>query len=289
MKIAVTGARGSQQAPVVEALLARGHQVAALRRKPPSESASEPSQLQWVTGDLRRPEGLADLLAGAEGLSFHLPVASAPWPVEPLLTAAKGAGVKRVVFNASSQVPPPGDSSPSRKAVDALHAHGFDAVVWQPTLYLENLLLPFLLADLKDGWLRYPLAASGFGVAWVASADLGALTAAAFATSATGSYAAAGPEALDGNGLAAALGRGLGKEIRFEQLAPAAFGAKLTPLLGEQAAAGVRDMYAAVGQLPQQFARWLAPDLSPTRAAFEVTPTSAEQWAAKVLRPALAG
>ncbi len=197
--------------------------------------------------------------------------------------------MQRVVFNASGAVPPPGAEGNAREAVDTLAELGLSATVLQPTLYLENLLLPFILSELREGVFRYPLAASGFGVKWVATQDLGALATRALETTDAGLIAAAGPEALDGDGLAQAIGRGVGRTIRFETVAPADFETKLKPLLGPESAAAVRGLYQGIAAAPESFAPWLAPDPSPGAAALGIEATTVESWAASVLRPLLDG
>lgn len=283
MDVMVTGARGSQQSPVVDSLIERGHHVVALSR---SAQPARPG-LRWITGDLSQLGAVTESVSSIDGLAFHNPVASAPWPVEPLLRAAQQWGVKRVVFNASARVSAPGqEPGDSLRTVEALDRLGIPAAVLQPTLYLENLLLPFIVDDLQQGVLRYPLPARGVEVAWVASSDLGELASEALDTGVTGRHVARGPEALDGEGLAAALAEGLGRQVVFESQSADVFAARLAPLLGQEAAAGVGQMYGAIGAAPQHFTPWLNPDASPTRAAFDATPTSVQTWAAGVLRSA---
>ncbi len=62
---------------------------------------------------------------------------------------------------------------------------------------------------------------------------------------------AAGPERLDGDGMAASFGRALGRPIRYDALTPAAFGAMLGRLsrgVGPAARAGVRTRFCALGR-----------------------------------------
>lgn len=286
--IAVTGASGSQQSAVVRAALKAGHTVRAFARKPPADPTPG---VTWIAGDLQDPGALHTLLQGADAASVHLPVAAGPFDTTALVDALAAASLRRVVFNAGSALPPEGaPASPARLFADALSARGLDVVTLQPTLYLENLLLPNVQAGLKTGVLRYPLPAAGFGVSWVATADLGSLAVRALQAEATGAFHAAGPAALDGHALAVALSAGLGRSVTFEAITPAAFGAALTPILGADAAATVQGLYAGIEAAPAQFEGWLSPGAEAAahvQSAFGHTATAAADWAGAVLKGVL--
>lgn len=281
MDVFLTGARGSQQSPVLSHLLGRGHHVTALSRK----AVAEREGVRWVQGDLNNVGAFKAEVRKVDALVFHRPVSAAPWPVTPLLDAAKTWGVERVVYNASAAVPPPGADGDAREVVDALAGRGLAATVLQPTLYLENLLLPFVLAGIQEGVLRYPLPDEGFGVRWIATQDLGTLTTRALESGIEGHFQVGGPESLDGASLAAAIGRGLGRTLRFEAVDPRDFGAQLEPLIGSDAAGSVSGLYSGIAGAPKSFSAWLDPDVSPVWSALEVEPTTVEAWSASTVRP----
>jgi uncharacterized protein YbjT (DUF2867 family) len=284
MKIAITGAGGSQQSAIARGLAAAGHEVVALAR----DAHPELPGVSWVKGHASDREALTQLLSGADALAFHLPVSDPAWPVDTVLDVASDQGVKRLVFNASARVPGPEEpQQPSNGVVASMRRRGFDFVVLQPTLYLENLLLPIVLDDLREGVLRYPLPASDFSVAWVATDDLGPLAANALEHQTTGLIAAPGAAAVTGTELAAAIGEGLQREIRFEPLTPQAFGDRLATLLGEGPARGVQGLYEGIAAMPAAFTPWLQPDDASTELARAVGPTSVADWARSTLKPAL--
>ncbi len=126
MDVLVTGARGSQQSPIVDELVARGHEVTALSR----ELRENRPGVRWVRGRLDDIDGFADDIERIDALAFHRPVSTQPWPVEPLIRAARKWGVERVIFNASSAVPPGGTpNSDSRDVVDALDRSGMATAI----------------------------------------------------------------------------------------------------------------------------------------------------------------
>lgn len=284
MKIAITGAGGSQQSAMARGLAAAGHQVVGLAR----DGHPELEGVTWVRGSATDSDALAELLTDADVFSFHLPVSDPTWPAAEVLELVASRGIKRVLFNASSRVPGSGEpQQPSNAVVAELERHGFEYTVFQPTLYLENLLLPIVLDDLRQGVLRYPLPATGFSVAWFATADLGPLAVAALREGTTGLIAAPGARALTGLELAAALGQGLGRDVRFESISPEAFGDRLATLLGEGPARTVQGLYAGIAAAPAAFEPWLAPHGEATALANAVGPTSAAHWASTTLRSVL--
>ena len=106
----VTGATGFIGWHVARQLLARGHTVRALVR--PGSKVRE-LDVEVVTGDLRDPESLERAVAGC-GLVFHIAADYRLWAKDPgelfrsnvdgtrnLLTAARDAGVERVVYTST--------------------------------------------------------------------------------------------------------------------------------------------------------------------------------------------
>lgn len=69
MRVLVTGAGGFLGNAVVEAALAAGHDVLAVRRPASARFADAArANLTWLFADLRQPEGLSEALRGVEGV-----------------------------------------------------------------------------------------------------------------------------------------------------------------------------------------------------------------------------
>jgi len=114
--VAVLGATGATGRLLVEELVRRGHQVAALTRTAPSGGAST---VRWVKGDARDPAALADLVRGADAVvsalgprtgdrSLHREVAP------HLVAAMQAAGVRRFVGVSGAGIDVPGDRKSTR-------------------------------------------------------------------------------------------------------------------------------------------------------------------------------
>ncbi|QBJ96092.1 hydroxylase [Rhodococcus sp. ABRD24] len=255
MTYAVHGAAGAQGSPVLSALVASGAEVRALTR---DRSKTFAGAVTTVVEN-NSAETLAAAYTGVDGVFVHLPLAGDPQTpsrhVRNIVAAAASARPARMVVSTSgtaigdSASPLAGPNTPIlTELVDGLASAGITVTVLSPRLFLENLLLPPVLGGvMEEGVLRYPLR-SDLAVSWcshldVADAAVVALTA---------------PEAPDlvnigqippvtGPQLAAAFAEHLGRPVVFDSITPADFGASLEPMLGAGAAAGVAQLYTALG------------------------------------------
>ncbi len=114
----VTGGAGFIGSHLAGALLERGHDVRVLDNLTTGLRANVPSGAEFVEGDVRDPATVAAATAGCEVVLHQAAVASVPQSIaEPrtahdaningtfnVLLAARDAGVRRVVFAASSAV-----------------------------------------------------------------------------------------------------------------------------------------------------------------------------------------
>ncbi len=116
MRALVTGATGCVGANIVEALLARGYTVRALRRATSKLDALVGLNPEYVIGDVMDETSLSAAMAGCE-LVFHAAAVSQYWRSRPeaiyaanvggtrnVLRAALEQGVQRVVFTSSVAV-----------------------------------------------------------------------------------------------------------------------------------------------------------------------------------------
>lgn len=168
----IHGATGAQGSPVLSALTAAGHTAIAAVRHP----ETVPDGIAARQVDLASADSLTSVYEGADGVFIHLPMgapeaatAQARAVVETVARTRPG----RVVISTSGQiVDQPGSplqapaDSPIMTLIDGVTGSGVPTAVVAPRLYLENLLLPVVLAPAsQEGVLRYPLPAS-FPVSW---------------------------------------------------------------------------------------------------------------------------
>ncbi|MGQ4386536.1 NmrA family NAD(P)-binding protein [Streptomyces sp. SAS_270] len=281
MTYMIHGATGAQGAPVVAALAAAGKPVTALTRN--ADTVVDGARVLAV--DYSSTADLTRAYRGAEGVFVHLPVA----PEEDRLAfahntvaAIREARPARVVFSTSGGLVST-DRDSAESAVSVLAAgladSGVSHAVIEPRFYLENLLLPNVIAGVREeDVLRYSLP-SGFRASWASHLDIAdAATVLLERTDITGVVSVGQYPAISGEDLAEAYSTRLGRTVTYEATDPHAFFAPLAPMMGEQATAAIADMYRAVSTQPDH-------SITAERSAQKllgVTPRTPSQWLAGV-------
>ena len=277
----VHGATGAQGSPVLSALTTAGRSAIAAVRHP----EAVPDGIVARQVDLASAASLASVYEGADGVFIHLPMGApeaAAAQARAVVEAVAQARPGRVVISTSGQiVDQPGSplqaaaDSPIMTLIDGVTGSGVPTAVVAPRLYLENLLLPVVLDPAcQEGVLRYPLPAS-FPVSWSSHLDVADVVVRLLtdASPTTGTVGVGHRPGLTGPDLAAAFSSHLGREVRFEGIAPEAFGELITPLFGP-AAAPVVELYRA---LNAQDGNTIAEDSS-AQELLGLRPRPIEQW-----------
>ncbi|MEU0413585.1 NmrA family NAD(P)-binding protein [Streptomyces griseorubiginosus] len=254
MTYMIHGATGAQGAPVAAALIAAGKPVTALTRN--TDTVVDGAGVLAV--DYSSTTDLTDAYRGADGVFVHLPVA----PEEDRLAfacnvvaAVREARPARVVFSTSGAIVNTDDTSAVESAVSVLATgladSGVSHAVIEPRFYLENLLLPHVIAGVREeGVLRYSLP-GGFRTSWASHLDIADVAIVLFERpDVTGVVSVGQYPAISGEDLAEAFSTRLGRTVTYEATDPHAFFAPLAPMLGEQATAAIADMYRALSTQP---------------------------------------
>lgn len=143
--LAITGATGFVGSAVLHEALAQGHQVRALARRDQAVRAG----VEWVRGDLGDTAALAALVQGADAVIHVAGLTNTPDPAEftianvtgtaNIITAMKGAGIRRLVFVSSLAARQPGLSAYGASKAEAeavVEASGLDwTTVRPPAVY----------------------------------------------------------------------------------------------------------------------------------------------------------
>ena len=280
MAYIVHGATGAQGSPILSALTSAGQNAVAAVRHP----EAVPAGIAARQVDLASADSLASAYEGADGVFVHLPLGApeaAAAQARAVVEAVTRARPNRVVISTSGQiVDQPGSplqalaDSPIMTLIDGATGSGIPTAVVAPRLYLENLLLPLILAPMREeGVLRYPLPAS-FPVSWSSHLDVADVVAHLLTdASVTGTVAVGHRPGLTGQDLAAAFSTHLGREVRYEGVTPEAFGELITPLFGP-AAAPVVDLYRT---LNEQDSNIIGEDNS-AQVLLGLAPRPVERW-----------
>jgi uncharacterized protein YbjT (DUF2867 family) len=181
--VLVTGAAGQQGGHVARALLARGHRVRALSRKPDSPKLQEllSKGVDVVAGAFDDPAAVGRAARGVDamflmGTSFEAGPTAETRQGVAAVDAAKDAGVPWLVYSSVADADR-GTGIPHFESKFAVEEHlrrsGLPHAVSAPTSFMENLLAPFSLPGLRQGKIASGIA-PGRGVQSVALDDLGA-------------------------------------------------------------------------------------------------------------------
>lgn len=143
LKILVAGATGRQGGAVVDELLARGHVVRGMTRKPDGRKAQALAArgIEVVQGDYGDPESLAAALQGVDGVFFY--TAFSPQELEQgtnVIEAAKAAGVKHLVYSLGAAADPERgmDGAMAGQVEMAIRGSGIPYTVLRPVAFMEN-------------------------------------------------------------------------------------------------------------------------------------------------------
>ncbi|MFG2112846.1 SDR family oxidoreductase [Streptomyces sp. NPDC048718] len=287
MRVAVVGATGFQGGAVARLLVARGHRVRTLSRRPAGDRPPLPGA-DFASGGLADEGAVGRLFEGVTHAVVTMPLLYDTERVRRyasnIARAARAAGVRRMVFNANTRLPQEPTEVPAfetrRMTETVLRGSGVPLVVLRPPVYLDNLFSPWNGPSLVDeGILAYPLPASA-PVAWLSHEDLAEAVHAALVREGAegGVFDIGGAATLTGADLAEVFTRGLGRPVRYVPLRPELFERALARLLGPDAAAGVTGLYRhlAAGSDPLL----LAGDDGMAAEALGITPAKAGTWVA---------
>ncbi|MEU0688352.1 NmrA family NAD(P)-binding protein [Streptomyces uncialis] len=278
MTYVIHGATGAQGAPVVAALAAAGKSVTALTRNP--DAVVDGARL--VTAGYGSVDELTRAYCGAEGVFVHLPMVSEEdrqTYARNILAAVREARPARVVFSTSGAPIDPAEGGAAAALAVGLADTGVSHAVVTPTLYLENLLMPYAIDTVRErNALPYPIRAD-FPVSWASHLDIADAVVALFDHAhITGVVAVGQYPAVTGPDLAAAFGTHLGKNVAFKPITPEEFRAGVAPLIGDGPAVDVAAIYQAMSALPD---RSIAPEDS-AQKLLGITPRTTVQWLADI-------
>ena len=166
--VLVTGATGKQGGATASELLARGHRVRVMTRKPDGEAARELTRrgAEVVKGDLDDPASLEKPLAGAWGAfavqnTWEAGVEREEEQGHRFAKAARAAGVRHFVYtsvgSADRRTGIPHFENKAR-VEETVRSAGFPSyTILRPVFFMENFASPWFLPALKDGKLAMAL------------------------------------------------------------------------------------------------------------------------------------
>jgi len=223
--IAVTGATGTIGRRVVEGLIARNAAVVALVRDASRGAALEALGARVAVGAFEDPESLERAFAGADTVVLITAAnANAAEQTASAIEAARRAAVRKIVRISALKADPDGPTDNTRqhgRTEEALRASGLTHVILRPHLFLQNLLasIPTIVGQ---GTLYFGVGAARMGMVDTRDVADAAVVAATTDRFDGSTLELTGPASIDYNEVAAAIGRGLGRDVAYVPVPPAA-------------------------------------------------------------------
>ena len=255
------GASGAQGGAVAARLLEKGLHVRSITRNEEHAKQLEDRGIQAFVGDMADAETLRKAHEGVDRIFLNIPVEFDTVKIDSYINHAIRAVVEAdaelLVVNTGSYVPPnqPTDALAieiRRGLIERVKQSGLAWIAVEPIVYLENFLIPGVL---NEGVLAYPVPTDQ-PISWISLDDAAQYHAYALTHPelAGNILAAPGKESLTGEELAQTFGSVLEQEIKFVSLPFDHFEAAISPLLGEQNAAGLEGLYQWISGI-QPFCR----------------------------------
>jgi uncharacterized protein YbjT (DUF2867 family) len=266
------------------AITGQGHQPYVFTRSAAKAEAMQQAGAIILEGDITNASQVQKASEGMDAVSLLLPffMPNHTQVGRQIIDAAKTAGVKLIVWNTSGQIPPVRTGNPAYDArIDItayLAASGIPHIIFQPTLYAENLLGPWTAPGVKQAQvLNYPLPET-IKVGWLVSEDVGKLVVAALERPelAGTNLVISGKEAVTGPELAAHFSQALQVSIRYRAMPPQEFGAVLDKLFGPGAGKEAASGYQKVWNNPETAD--FSTNMDQVLAKFPVHMTTIREW-----------
>jgi uncharacterized protein YbjT (DUF2867 family) len=166
LSVLVSGATGQQGGALARELLQKGHSVRAFVRRPDSPEAKELERLgaELAVGDFEEPSTVEDAARGMDATFLVATPFEAGTEAETrhgisAADAVKAAGVEHLVYSSVADADkdtgiPHFDSK--REIEKHIEGLGIPYTIVAPVYFMDNLLAPWTLPQLKEG--RFPMA-----------------------------------------------------------------------------------------------------------------------------------
>ncbi len=291
MKVLVYGAAGSQQFPVIKALLNKGAEVYATSHTETNLQKLNQAGATALLADMSDANRLKEISQGIDAIAFLVPFFLANpndgfTYAKNAIDAAITNNVKLLGWKSSGFILPGKIGNPSLDIridiANYLKESGLPHIIVQPSVYAENLLgpwtAPFVINDKK---VAYPTPEE-MPVGWIATQDVSAFVAEAiFKPELAGeSFLVSGIENLTGNQLAEKFSVGLNQKISYFPMPPKEFGQILDNLFGAGAGKGAEEVYQQIADT-KQYPVMFSPNMSEVLEKLPIKMTSIEDWVAQ--------
>jgi uncharacterized protein YbjT (DUF2867 family) len=288
MKVLVYGAAGSQQFPVIAALLGKGAAVYATTHSETNLEKLTQAGAKGVLADMSDGNRLKEISKEMDAVSLLVPFFLANPSdgfqyAKNAIDAAILNGVKLLVWNSSGFILPVKIGNPAIDIridiLNYLEESGLPYIVIQPSVYAENLLGPWTVPFVQnEKKVAYPTPEE-MPVGWIATKDVAAfVTEAIYKPELSGnSFLVSGSENLNGKQLAKKFSIGLNEAISYYAMPAKQFGQISDNLFGAGAGKGAEEMYQQIADT-KRYPVMFSPDIPNVLEKLPVKMTRIEDW-----------
>jgi uncharacterized protein YbjT (DUF2867 family) len=278
-------AAGVQGGAVVQEAITRGLKVRALVRNP-TLSKRHPRDVEYVAGDLVDTGSLRTACQGIDHAVLQIPTGPGDIMRAQALNAITAftlTGLRSFVLklaSASRELPceEPGFVA-NQMVEDVARSFGMPYSVVRPTMYLDNLLKPSARAEIMEAGVFAPPVAEGQRIAWTSAEDCARATLILLEKgSVGGEHLIAGPESLTGGELAARVGAGLGRTVRYRAQPIEAFEHEVDIAMGKGSGRLIASKFRYFASHPQEADEILAGPFKMQSGLEGFTPLDVETW-----------
>lgn len=227
--VLVTGSTGQQGGAVARALLANGHRVKALTRKPDGDAARQLASAgaEVVAGDLGDTTSIIEAAGDVDtiflmGNSYEAGVEAETRQGIIAADAAKAAGVGHLIYSSVADADKK-TGIPHFESKYLVERHvaglGIPYTISAPVAFMENIVAPWAIGGLRQGRLAFAMPPKRV-LQLVAVADIGAFVAALAERreSVFGRRFDFAGDELSGEDRAKILSQVIGRPIRYEEI-----------------------------------------------------------------------
>jgi uncharacterized protein YbjT (DUF2867 family) len=174
--ILIYSATGAQASPLLTKLQQGKHKLFALTRNKQAAAIQENEFVKVAEGRLSDVGSLKKVSSGMDVIMLNLPFFSDDRAGHNAIEAAKAANVQLIIWNANG--PLPQQTSHRKKMnirlrnMELLAASGIPYIVFQPTVYLENLLLPETARAIKERNVIEAVPPEDVAIPWMSAEDV---------------------------------------------------------------------------------------------------------------------
>jgi uncharacterized protein YbjT (DUF2867 family) len=245
--IVVTGATGTIGQRVVEGLIAKQEPVVALVRDASKGAALEAiGGVRSAVGSFEDRSSLEKAFDGADTVVLITAAnVRADEQTRSAIEAAKGARVRKIVRVSALKADPDGPTDNTRqhgRTEALLKASGLTHVILRPQFFFQNLLgsLPTITTE---GKIYFGVGQGKIGIVDTRDVADAAIAAATTDAHDGSTFELTGPASLDYDAVAAAIGRGLGREVTYVPVPPGAVAETVRRFGADEWTAGILHDY----------------------------------------------